>query len=436
MSAGNFVGIDTGSLVFTCSRDDFQSNHAYPRALSKTTGLPDPIAGIATVITAVTTNTITAFIGFGGGAGTGASATGNIGVGGTLDINIGAGGTNYVNPRFQFPQPNYENMEVMGVSRNGVASTVTGSNLLVTLNVGASSTVGIGSTLFEITSFEIARDGYAFKRGDKIKPVGLVTARGADLEDYILEVTEIYNDKFTSWDFGEFDFIDPIVNLQDGVRTRFPLRVNGELLSFDVGQTVDSQQIDMNALLIIYVNNVLQDPGEAYSFEGGTTFEFTTAPEENDDIAVFFYKGTASEDVAEINVVETIKNGDVVRLQANDDTSILTNQNTRRLIDLAQRKRTVSGITTTDTLETEIYTGVGINDSATNKPLTWIKQKEDKVVNGVVVSKARDSIEPLIYPTARIIGDIGTGSTSKIYVDDANFFQYEANEDLSQQYKL
>jgi hypothetical protein len=429
LSAGNFVGIDTGSLVFTCSRDDFASNHAYPRALSKTTGLPDPIAGIATVITAVTTNTITAFIGFGGGAGTGASATGNIGVGGTLDINIGAGGTNYVNPRFKFPQPNYANMEVMGVSRNGISTTDTGSNLLVTLNVGASSTVGIGSTLFEITSFEIARDGYAFKRGDKVKPVGLVTARGADLEDYILEVTEIYNDKFTSWDFGEFDYIDPIENLQDGVRTRFPLRVNGELLSFDIGQTVDSQQIDMNALLIIYVNNVLQDPGVAYSFEGGTTFEFTTAPEANDDIAVFFYKGTASEDVAEINVVETIKNGDVVKLQANDDTSILTNQNTRRLIDLAQRNRTVSGITTTDTLETEIYTGVGINDSATNKPLTWIKQKEDKVVNGVVVSKSRDSIEPLIYPTARIIGDIGTGSTSKIYVDDANFFQYEANED-------
>ena len=33
--------------------------------------------------------------------------------------------------------------------------------------------------------------------------------------------------------------------------------------------------------------------------------------------------------LAEINVVETIKNGDVVKLQANDDTSILTNQNTQ-----------------------------------------------------------------------------------------------------------
>ena len=429
LSVGNFVGIDTGSLVFTCSRDDFQSNHAYPRALSKTTGLPDPIAGIATVITAVTTNTITAFIGFGGGAGTGASATGNIGVGGTLDINIGAAGTNYVNPRFEFPQPTYENMEIEGVSRNGISTTDTGSNLLVTLNVGSSSTVGIGSTLFEITSFDIARNGYSFKRGDKFKPVGLVTARGADLEDYILEVTEIFNDKFSSWDFGEFDYIDPIVNLQDGVRKRFPLRVNGELLSFDIGGGTDSQLIDMNSLLIIYVNNVLQDPGEAYNFDGGTTFEFTTAPEANDEIAVFFYKGTASEDVSEVNVFETIKDGDVVKLRSNNDTSNLTSQGTRLLRDLEQGKRTVSGITTTDTLETEIYTGVGINDSATNKPLTWIKQKEDKFVNGIFVSKSRDSIEPLVYPTARIIGDIGSGSTSKIYVDDANFFRYEANED-------
>ena len=429
LSVGNFVGIDTGSLVFTCSRDDFQSNHAYPRAISKTTGLPDPIAGIATVITAVTTNTITAFIGFGGGAGTGASLIANIGIGGTLDINVAAAGTNYVNPRFEFPQPNYENMEVVGVSRNGVPGTTTGSNLLVSLNVGASSTVGIGSTLFEISSFEIARNGHSFKRGDKFKPVGLVTARGAVLEDYIFEVTEIYKDKFAAWDFGEFDFIDPIDNLQDGERKRFPLRVNGELLSFDIGQTVDSQLIDMNALLIIYVNNVLQNPGTAYNFEGGTTFEFTTAPDSDDNISVFFYKGTASEDVTEIDVVETIKNGDIVQLQANNDTSILTSQGTRRLIDLKQRKRTVSGITTTDTLETEIYAGVGINDSATNKPLTWIKQKEDKVVNGVLVSKARDSIEPLIFPTARIIGDIGTGSTSKIYVDDANFFEYEKDED-------
>ena len=70
-------------------------------------------------------------------------------------------------------------------------------------------------------------------------------------------------------------------------------------------------------------------------------------------------------------------------------TSNLTSQGTRLLRDLEQGKRTVSGITTTDTLETEIYTGVGINDSATNKPLTWIKQKEDKFVNGILRIKIK-----------------------------------------------
>ena len=104
-----------------------------------------------------------------------------------------------------------------------------------------------------------------------IDSVGLVTARGAVLEDFILEVTEIYNDKFTSWEFGEFDYIDPITNLQDGVRTRFPLRVKGELLSFDIGEGSDSQLINMNNLLAIYINNILQEPGEAYVFDGGIT---------------------------------------------------------------------------------------------------------------------------------------------------------------------
>ena len=430
LSVGNFVGIDTGGLVLSCSRDNFQSNHAYPRSVSATSNPNgDPIAGIATIITAKTDDTITFFVGFGGGAGKDASVNAQVGAGGTLDINIGAGGTDYVNPKFEFPQPSYDNMEVVGVSRNGVSGTTTGSNLLVSLSVGASSTVGIGSTLFEVTSFSIAREGHSFKRGDKFKPVGLVTARGAVLEDFTLEVTEIFKDKFSSWEFGEFDYIDPITNLQNGERTRFPLRVNSELLSFDVGEEADSQSIDMNNLLSIYVNNILQEPGEAYVFDGGTTFEFTTAPEANDNIAVFFYKGTSTEDINEVDALETIKTGDVVQLQANDDTSSLTNADTRFIQDLQQKKRTVSGITTTDTFETEIYTGVGINDSATNKPITWIKQKEDKIVNGIIVSKSRNSIEPLVYPTAKIIGDIGLGNTSRIYVDDADFFEYEKDED-------
>ena len=47
LSTSDTVGIDTGGLVFKCSKDNFFSDHPYPRAVSKTS-FPnsDPIAGI------------------------------------------------------------------------------------------------------------------------------------------------------------------------------------------------------------------------------------------------------------------------------------------------------------------------------------------------------------------------------------------------------
>ena len=117
-----------------------------------------------------------------------------------------------------------------------------------------------------------------------------------------------------------------------------------------------------------------------------------------------------------VDVVESIKTGDVIDITSNNSIAGT----------LAQSSRTVVGITTSDTFETEIYTGVGI-DEVNFKPLNWTKQKVDKVIGGNIISKARDSIEPLIYPTARLIGDLGTGTAegTSIFVDDAKFFDYE-----------
>ena len=140
--------------------------------------------------------------------------------------------------------------------------------------MGASkTTVGIGSTTFEISEFQIARPGHSFKVGDKFKPVGLVTAAhlSAPIQEFELEVVQTFSDKFSSWQFGELDFIDSIGNLQDGARKRFPLFFNGQLLSFEKDLTNSrSQLIDLNAILLIFVNGVLQKPSEAYQFEGGT----------------------------------------------------------------------------------------------------------------------------------------------------------------------
>ena len=228
-----------------------------------------------------------------------------MGVGGTLTFTVANGGTGYVQPQINIPQPSYENLEVVGVSRLGVgATTETGKNLLITVDVGPTSTVGIGSTLREVKSFKIARQGYGFRKGDVFKPVGLVTDRGLGsvVQDFELTVLETFTDSFASWQFGELDNVDSIKNLQNGSRTRFPLEFNKELLSFETNNT----EIDLNAVLLIFVNGVIQEPGQHYQFEGGTSFTFSEAPDEDDKVDIFFYRGSRGTDSVSVNTVETV----------------------------------------------------------------------------------------------------------------------------------
>ena len=93
----------------------------------------------------------------------------------------------------------------------------------------------------------------------------------------------------------------------------------------------------------------------------------------------------------------------------------------------SQDPRTIFNIIASDEVETNLYTGLGVNET-TFKPFNWIKQKIDKKVNGEIVSKSRDSIESQVYPTGKIIDDIST-TDNELFVDNAKFFNYE--EDLS-----
>ena len=126
---------------------------------------------------------------------------------------------------------------------------------------------------------------------------------------------QTFSDKFSAWQFGELDFIDSIQNLQDGSRTRFPLFFNGQLLSFEKDlNNATSQLIDLNAVLLIFINGVLQEPGSSYTFEGGTTFEFDEAPRAEAQVDIFFYKGQDGVDVDTADIQQTVKIGDEVRL--------------------------------------------------------------------------------------------------------------------------
>jgi hypothetical protein len=346
--------------------------------------------------------------------------TASVGAGGTLSFTVGAGGTGYTNPKIFVSEPSYENLTVTGVSRLGVgATTTTGIGLLVNVEVGASSTTGIGSTYFEVSRFSISRQGYSFRRGDVFKPVGLVTAKGlaSPLSEFQLTVVDTFSDSFAAWQFGEFDYIDSIKNYQDGVRTRFPLFYNNDLLSFE---SLEGSQVNLSNALLIVINGVIQDPGVAYEFDGGTSFVFTTAPRPEDNIAIFFYKGTDGVDVIVNDTInETLKRGDTVQVLKNNSIPGTITQN----------KRTVFDLSFSDKFETNLYSNQGV-DSENNKPLSWIKQKVDRKINGENVYKTRDSIESLIYPTAKIIKDFST-TDKQVFVDNAEFFEYDNPEPFS-----
>jgi len=278
-------------------------------------------------------------------------------------------------------------------------------------------TVAEGS-LYEVKSFKIERSGYGFQLGDVFKPVGLVTDRGlvSPLSEFELTVTEVFSDTFASWQFGELDYIDSIKNLQDGVRKRFPLYYKGQLLSFEK-DLANSQypNIDLDQVLVIFVNGVIQQPKVAYTFEGGSSFLFQEAPIKEANIAIFFYRGTREVDTLFVDINETLKIGDSVQVRKLNTIESTRDQELRRIEDF-------SG---SDLVQTNIYTGFGIDEN-NERPLDWIKQKRDLTINGELVYKTRDSLESQVYPTAKIIKNFAI-TDDKLFVDDAEFFNYEEN---------
>ena len=408
------IVIAANSLVFTCEQDQHQSLHGYPR-------VTDPAFANQLSVGKATADTFRIMVG-----------KSPAGTGGALDLIVKNGGAKYVNPELQVPDPIYENMPVVGISRLGVGRTTdTGSNLLMNVAVGAARTnVGIARSMFEISEFQVARSGHSFKVGDKFKPQGLVVDKRLQkpIQEFELEVVETFSDFFSSWQFGELDFIDSISLMQTGSRRRFPLFFNGQLLSFEVDpESALSDQIDLNAVLLIFVNGVLQTPNVSYQFEGGTTFTFTEAPMASDKVDVFFYKGEEGVDIEIVDVNETIKIGDDIQLIKHPD---YLDPDVEPFTETQETTRPVKAILGSDLVETTIYTGVGITEFYA-KPLDWTKQKTDVWIKGDLISKSREQLEPQIYPTAKVIASVGstTGETTNItdgiFVDDAESFFYE-----------
>ena len=347
------------------------------------------------------------------------TATANVGAGGSLTFNIVGGGSGYVDPQIFVSDPSYDNLPVIGVSRIGptgvAATTDTGIGLLLDVKVGGASTTGIGSTYFEVTEFKISRPGYSFQRGDVFKPVGLVTDSflSSALSEFTINVVDTYSDNFAAWEFGELDYIDSISQLQDGVRTKFPLRYNQELLSFEAEEG-SPLEANINNILVIFINGVVQEPVVNFIFDGGTTLAFTKAPLPTDEVEIYFYKGIRDTDSKIFtDILPTVKTGDIVQVISNNSIPDT----------ITQDERVVYNISGSDKIETDRYSGVGI-DEINFKPVSWTKQKVSRKVNGEFISKSRDLSESLIFPTARIIKDVST-TDNEIFVDGVELFNYE-----------
>jgi len=313
--------------------------------------------------------------------------------------NPGTGYTGTNLPELVFDDPlSYDNIPVQYSSAGP-----TGAGQSATVNI----VVGQGSSVID---FEFGYGGYAYGEGEILTvpvggPTGIPTDPSATFEEFQINIERIFTDKFNGWSVGQLQVLDKFDDLFDGVAKDFRLLLNSQSISI---QSAPGSNIDVEQTLLIFINDVLQEPGKGFVFTGGSTVKFTEPPKVGDTSKVLFYKGGGDIDVIFTDIVETVKVGDTLDIDNFPPT---------QGIALDQDIRTVTGINTLDSVQTNTYTGPGItSDRNVLRPVTWCKQTIDKIINGREVGKDRIQYEPQIFPTSYLIQPVGFGST-EAYVD-------------------
>ena len=288
----------------------------------------------------------------------------------------------------------------------------------------ANITVSAGSSVID---FEITNLGYGYGANEVLtvptslttsEPtiVGIPTVRGGTFKEFQLTLERVRHDEFNMWTLGELQQLDSFAHLFDGSRKAFPFSLGSEPYAI---QAKSGSPIVVQDTIILTINDVLQVPGEGFTFSGGGTITLSEAPKSGDTMNLFFYRGTGGEDVKDRDIVETVKRGDDLVLGYD------RKYNTR---DFTEFPRTVVDVKSSDAVDTNPYFGRGLGDDDTEvRPVAWIKQTEDKIIDGRVIRKDRPLLEPNIFPTAYLIQSVGVGSTA-IWVDNCKPFFDPENE--------
>jgi len=268
--------------------------------------------------------------------------------------------------------------------------------------------VGQGSS---VISFDIKTLGYGYKQNEILTvsiggTSGIQTDTSLAFSEFQITIDKTQSDQFAAWTVGRLVVLDSIEEYFDGNRKIFPIIINGQQTTIKAKK---GSNIDVQATLLVFINDVLQVPGRGYTFRGGSIIRFAEPPKEGDKCKILFYSGTADVDTKEVDILETIKVGDNVRI--NDDS-----------MSLSQDSRLVTNIISADAIETNLYPGPGISQKETLlRPLTWCKHQEDILVNGKSVGKDRIIYEPYIQPATNIIQNVSTSSTI-VFVESVKAF--------------
>lgn len=324
----------------------------------------------------------------------------NISSGGITSVVITNPGTGYTssNPPTVIIDPplNYSDIPLIYSSTSPLGF---GTGATVDIVVGQGSSV---------INFELKNLGYGYGQGD-ILTVPISGSAGiptnSAYKEFNLYVDKTYNSKFSGWSMGDILVLDDITQYFNGRRRIFPLSRNGQRISFFPRR---SSGIDLQYNLIIFINDILQKPGESYTFNGGSVIRFNDPPKPRlsgysntgDVCKLMIYTGTQSIDVIEVDVIETLKVGDDVKIYSDVDET------------LTQNNRTIVEINSADTITTNTYSEQGVtSNELLERPINWTKQLEDKIINDEEVGKDRTYYEPNIHSGAFILNSIGIGST-------------------------
>lgn len=438
-SNGDYVLIEDNSLRYSCDLDGHSQWKYYPRPNY------DYPSGRWLPISNVTTDTFDINVGESSYTGIhtfiSATADGIKRQDGTFTMFVGTGGTDTSNHTFvsattnaikHEPQSNHTFIAGLPYSvRQDIQAPHTFvrslDDSISVYSYNGTATIGITSTVFPYPGASYNTVGDTFDvftalEGTEGTTVVLNTGistiahtydfggtiTNTPFTEFEIIVDESMSDKFSGFYPGQFIQFDDVSRLFNGRKRKFTLTVTEgnetKVLSL---KTKKESDMKMENNLFVFINDVLQQPYYSYTWNG-SRIVFKEAPLENSKCTILFYRGSDL-DVIQIDPPETIKEGDIVQIGENKFDPV----------DREQFERVVKKIISTDTLDTFTYDSLGINtDPTKERPLRWQKQTQDKIINGVLYSKARPSLRSRVAPITRLIKSVEKDDV-EIYVNNA-----------------